>query len=53
VSVGSDFSDSPEEEGDARLIPFGDVPPVIYSEVVGDLRRLAGQATTEDADDED
>jgi len=35
------FFDNPS---DARLIPFGAVPPVVYSEVMGDLKRIAGKA---------
>jgi Domain of unknown function (DUF4132) len=44
VSVGSYCYDNPSNAGDARLIAFGAVPPVVYSEVVGDLKRIAGQA---------
>ncbi|MDX2069013.1 MAG: hypothetical protein SFV55_11355 [Haliscomenobacter sp.] len=27
----------PYTENDERLIPFGEVPPVVYSEVVGEV----------------
>ena len=44
VQVGGYTYDRPSEESDARLIPFGDVPPVVFSEVMGDLARIAGQS---------
>ena len=30
---------------DPRLVPFGKVPPIVYSEIRGDLGRMAGAAT--------
>ena len=44
VHIGSYVDDYPTDESDARLIAFGAVPPVVYSEVMGDLKRIAGQA---------
>jgi len=43
VAVGSYTYDNPSDESDARLIPFGEVPPVVYSEVLGELGRIAGR----------
>jgi hypothetical protein len=43
VKVGGYVYDRPSEESDSRLIPFGEVPPVVFSEVMGDLSRIAGQ----------
>jgi len=40
VKTGSYTYDEPENEANIRLIPFGDIPPVIYSEVMGDLQNL-------------
>jgi hypothetical protein len=44
VSVGSYTDDNPSDASDARLIAFGAVPPVVFSEVMGDLKRIAGKA---------
>ncbi|MFD2520920.1 DUF4132 domain-containing protein [Emticicia soli] len=38
VSFGSYVYDEPSKEADERLIPFGDVPPIVYSEVVADMQ---------------
>jgi len=38
VSFGSYVYDEPDKENDSRLIPFGDVPPIVYSEVVADMQ---------------
>ena len=42
IKVGSYVYDTPGDESDERLIPFGEVPPVVFSEVMGDLARIAG-----------
>ncbi len=42
VKVGSYSYDEPAKEDDPRLIPFGDVPAVPFSEVMGDLIKIAG-----------
>jgi hypothetical protein len=44
VKVGGYVYDTPGDESDERLIPFGDVPPVVFSEVMGDLAQIAGQS---------
>jgi hypothetical protein len=50
VKRGSYTYDDPQA-GDARVLPFGDVPPVVYSETVGDLKFIAGiGAATADAE---
>ncbi len=41
VKRGSYVYDDPQA-GDARVLPFGEVPPVVYSEIVGDLKAIAG-----------
>jgi hypothetical protein len=40
VKAGSYTYDEPENERDARLIPFKEIPAMIYSEVMADLRSL-------------
>lgn len=50
VKFGSYNYDEPEDEGDERLLPFGEVPPIVYSEAMGDLQRIAaGKSATEGA----
>lgn len=44
VRVGSYTYDEPGKEDDPRLIPLGQVPPIVFSEVMGDLRKIAGGA---------
>ncbi|RBP44596.1 HEAT repeat protein [Roseimicrobium gellanilyticum] len=43
VTVGSYIYDEPHKEDDPRLLAFGDVPPVPFSEVMGDLTKIAGK----------
>jgi hypothetical protein len=38
VSFGSYNYDEPEKSDDIRLIPFGEVPPIVYSEVMADMQ---------------
>ncbi|MBI3928500.1 MAG: DUF4132 domain-containing protein [Armatimonadetes bacterium] len=42
VRLGSYVYDEPTEESDPRLIRFGSVPPIAFSESVGDLLKIAG-----------
>ena len=44
VKIGGYVYDTPSDEADPRLIPFGEVPPVVFSEAMSDLARIAGQA---------
>lgn len=41
VQFGSYTYDEPRDEKDTRLIAFKDVPVIIYSEVIGDLEKIA------------
>jgi hypothetical protein len=41
VKIGSYTYDEPSDEKDPRIIPFGQVPPIVFSEVMGDLHRIA------------
>ncbi len=38
VKFGSYTYDDPSDENDSRLVSFGDVPPIVYSEVMADLQ---------------
>jgi len=53
VQIGSYVYDNPSDETDPRLIPFGAVPPVVFSEVMGDLKRIAGRSEEGPDRDED
>jgi hypothetical protein len=46
VQVGSYLYDGPGKEDGERLIPFGQVPPVVYCEAVGDLQKISGKSQT-------
>lgn len=48
VSFGSYEYDEPADEKDARLIAFGEVPPIVFSETLGDLTKIAGAKTSEE-----
>ena len=50
VRIGSYEDDDPRDERDPRLIAFGDVPPIVYSEVMGDLERIVGPSGAEEAE---
>jgi hypothetical protein len=40
---------APTSESDPRLVAFKDVPPVVYSEVLGDLQKITGQKAAAEA----
>ena len=50
VSTGSYVYDEPSDDKDPRLLSFGDVPPIVFSETLGDLARIAGKNDTESND---
>ncbi|WP_038161475.1 DUF4132 domain-containing protein [Verrucomicrobium sp. BvORR106] len=52
VKTGSYTYDEPSKEDDPRLVPFGEVPPVPFSEVMGDLRKISGKTGEEATPDE-
>jgi hypothetical protein len=52
VKVGSYEYDEPSNETDPRLVPFGKVPPIAYSEVMSDLKRITLKKGTETNGDE-
>ncbi len=42
VKIGSYVYDEPEKMTDPRVLAFGEVGPIAFSETIGDLRRIAG-----------
>jgi hypothetical protein len=50
VQIGSYVYDEPTKEEDPRLIPFGDVPAVPFSEIMSDLIKISGKAAEVAAD---
>lgn len=52
VKIGTYEYDEPSQENDTRLIPFGEVPVIVFSEAMGDLQKIAGSkaTTTEEAE---
>ncbi len=47
VKIGSYTYDEPRDEKDDRVLAFGAVPAIVYSEVLGDLQRIAGKKENE------
>lgn len=43
VKIGSYEYDEPSEASDPRLVPFGEVPAIAFSEAMGDLAKIAGK----------
>ena len=52
VKTGSYTYDEPGDENDPRVLPFGQVPPIVYSEVLGDLHKIAGKKEAAGDDEE-
>jgi hypothetical protein len=48
VQMGSYIYDDPGPD-DPRLLPLGEVPAIVYSEAMGDLRAIAGKGEAEPA----
>lgn len=48
VEIGSYTYDEPRKNEDERLLAFGNVPAIVYSEVIGDLKKIAGTGKEED-----
>lgn len=47
VRIGSYIYDEPTDANDPRLLAYGDVPPIAFSEALGDLGRISGNAQGE------
>lgn len=43
VEFGSYVYDEPTGDEDARVLKFAEVPPIVFSEAMGDLERIAGK----------
>lgn len=50
VQVGSYTYDEPAGPQDPRLVPFGEVPPIAFSEAMGDLVKVAGKSKEQPAE---
>jgi hypothetical protein len=48
VETGSYIYDEPESLDDPRVLSFKDVPPIAFSETLGDLLRIAGKSGAND-----
>ncbi|MGJ8638634.1 MAG: DUF4132 domain-containing protein [Opitutaceae bacterium] len=49
ITRGSYTYDEPSNGDDPRVVAFGKVPPVVYSETMSDLYTIIGETPTEDA----
>ena len=47
VKIGRYVYDDPADESDPRVIPFGEVPPIAFSEIMGDLQKIVGKRKIE------
>jgi hypothetical protein len=47
VTTGSYVYDEPRDEKDERLIAWGDVPPIAFSETMGDMAKISGKGAAE------
>jgi hypothetical protein len=43
IKFGSYVYDEPSDAKDERLLPFGQVPAIVFSETLGDLGKIAGK----------
>lgn len=50
VEIGSYVYDEPADATDPRLLRFGDVPAIAFSEAMGDLTRIAGKTNTQETE---
>ena len=47
VRIGSYVYDEPKDADDERLVVYGDIPGIVFSESMGDLAKIAGRAIAE------
>lgn len=50
VKTGSYVYDEPTGDDDPRVLEYSQVPPIVFSEVMGDVKKIAGQAAAQDDD---
>ena len=48
VSTGSYTEDEPSSGDDPRVIAFGEVPAIVYSETLAELAAISGKAADDD-----
>lgn len=53
VKIGGYEYDEPGNDADPRLVAFGAVPPIAFSEALGDLARIAGKDAAAKAGEQD
>jgi hypothetical protein len=53
VEVGSYTYDEPSGERDGRIVSFGNVPAIAFSEAMGDLAKISGKSGTQSTEGED
>lgn len=53
VKIGGYEYDEPANDADPRLVAFGAVPPIAFSEALGDLARIAGKETAAKVGEQD
>jgi len=53
VQIGSYVYDEPGDANDPRLVSYGDVPAIAFSEAMGDLARIAGKSEGQQPEAED
>ena len=53
VQIGSYVYDEPGDANDPRLVSYGDVPAIAFSEAMGDLTRIAGKSEGQQSEAED
>jgi hypothetical protein len=44
VQIGSYIYDEPNDSKDPRLVSYGEVPPIAFSEAMGDVVKIAGKS---------
>ncbi len=51
-AVGHEGSayDAPSNDGDPRLLSYGEVSPIVYSETLGDLAKITGKSDTQNGE---
>jgi hypothetical protein len=51
VTMGSYVYDEPSNDNDPRVVPFGEVPPIVFSETMAELGLISGKTPDTEQDD--
>ena len=51
ITQANDVDDAPTNDNDPRVVPFGEVPPIVFSETMAELGLISGK--TPDSDSEE